>query len=285
MVGEAMRDLLAHLLLHYSEMARFLRRMPVFGAAAHRIGRRLVPPGTRVWAKIRDGPARGLWLRVDPRTGAHFWRGAGEIAVQRALVEHLRPGMVVYDIGANIGFFSLLAARLVGPSGRVFAFEPEPTLLPRLRENIGRNGFDHITVVGKAVTATSGEIFFEPTDSHRSPDFGLGRIRQEAACTTITVAGVALDDFVLQHPWPDVVKCDAEGAEVDILRGATQLLRARRTIFVIETHSAAHERAVCELLEQHGYTVTRLDELHVLAQSTRPASAHAGGDAPRVYER
>ncbi|MCL6481170.1 MAG: FkbM family methyltransferase [Firmicutes bacterium] len=280
-----MRDFLARLLLNHSETALFLRRVPVFGAAAHRIGRRLVPPGTRVWAKVRDGLARGLWLRLDPRTGTHFWRGAGEIAVQQALVEHLRPGMVFYDIGANIGFFSLLAARLVGPSGRVFAFEPEPALLPRLLENIARNGFDHITVVGKAVTATSGEIFFEPADSHSSPDFGLGRIREEATCTTVPVAGVALDDFVLQHPWPDVVKCDAEGAEVDILRGATQLLRARRTIFVIETHSATHERAVCELLEQHGYTVTRLDELHVLARSARFASVHSGGDALRAHER
>jgi FkbM family methyltransferase len=284
-VGEAMRDFLARLLLHHPEMARFLRRMPGLGAAAHQIGRRLVPPGTRVWAKVRDGPARGLWLRLDPRTGAHFWRGAGEIAVQQALVEHLRPGMVFYDIGANIGFFSLLAARLVGPSGRVFAFEPEPALLPRLWENIGRNGFDHITVVGKAVAATSGEIFFQPVDLHRSPDFGLGQIRQEATHTTIKVAGVALDDFVLQHPWPDVVKCDAEGAEVEILRGATRLLGAGKTIFVIEFHSVAHERAVRELLEQHGYSVMRLDELHVLARGARFASTHSGGDAPRAYER
>lgn len=262
-----MRELLAHFLLRCPQMAQFVRRLPVLGSVTHQVGLRLLPPGTRVWARVRAGPARGLWLRVDPRTSAHLWQGTGEMAVQRALVEHLRPGMVFYDIGANFGFFTLLGARLVGPQGRVFAFEPEPALWPRLRDNIERNGFVQVEVVGKAVAAASGEVPFEPVSAHYSPDLGLGRIRKEVSTATNTVAGVALDDFVLHHPWPDVVKCDAEGAEVDILRGASKLLRAKKTIFVIEIHSAANERVLCDLFEQHGYTVLRLDALHVLARA------------------
>jgi FkbM family methyltransferase len=247
-------------------MAHQLRRLPVLGQAVHWIGRRLIPPGTHVWAQVQHGPAAGLWLRVDPRTGALFFRGEGELAVQRALAECLRSGMVFYDIGANIGFFSLLGARLVGPTGRVFAFEPEPALLPRLRENIERNGLTQITTIGKAAAAVSGETPFEPADPRRSPDFGLGRVRENAGSTTLQVPAVSLNDFVMDHPWPDVVKCDVEGAEVDVLRGATRLLRTRRTIFVIEVHSAELERAARELLELHGYTVTRLDELHLFAR-------------------
>lgn len=252
----------------------------MLGAVTQQVGLRLLPPGTRVWVRVRAGPARGLWLRVDPRTSSHLWQGAGEMAVQRALVEHLRPGMVFYDIGANFGFFTLLGARLVGSQGRVFAFEPEPALWPRLRENIERNGFEQVEVVGKAVAAASEEVPFEPVSAHHSPDLGLGRIRQEVSTATNTVAGVALDDFVLHHLWPDVVKCDVEGAEVDVLRGAGRLLQAGKTIFLIEVHSAVLERAVCRLLESHGYTVTRLDELHLLARSARMSSAHPGGEAP-----
>lgn len=261
-----MRDFLGHLLLRYPGMAQQLRRLPVLGRAFRWTGRWLIPPGTRVWTQVVRGPAAGLWLRLDPRTGAHFRGGSGELAVQQTLAEHLRPGMVFYDIGANIGFFALLGARLVGSSGAVFAFEPEPALLPRLRENIERNGFTQVTALGKAVAAVSGEIHFEPADPDRSPDFGLGRVRQNAGSTTIRVPAVSLDDFVLEHPWPDVVKCDVEGAEVEVLRGASRLLRARKTIFVIEVHSAEHERAARELLELHRYSVTQLDELHMVAR-------------------
>ncbi len=218
------------------------------------------------WVQVQHGPAKGIWLKLNPRTGHDYFQGTVEPEVQQRLVEHLRAGMTVYDIGANIGFFSLLAARLVGPSGHVFAFEPEPALVPRLRENIARNGCRHIEVVEAAVSRHTARVPFARASAERTADYGLGRVSEEHSPATITVAAVALDDFVREHSLPDLVKCDVEGAEVDVFCGATQLLRARKTIFLCELHSRANEAALHKLLEQHCYICARLDQNHLLAK-------------------
>ena len=101
----------------------------------------------KVWARVEAGPAQGLWLELNPRTGQNYLRGGAELTVQKILAERLHPGMVFYDLGANIGLFTLLAARLVGDSGKVFSFEPDPENAARLRRNIQRNGFANVTVV------------------------------------------------------------------------------------------------------------------------------------------
>src|SRR5215469_1178870 len=101
----------ANLLLRYASPLSGLRRIPVLGDLLSWTSRKLVPCESLVWVEIQDGPAEGLWIRVNPRTGQNVQKGIGEPEVQRALVDHLRPGMTFYDLGANIGFFSLLAAR------------------------------------------------------------------------------------------------------------------------------------------------------------------------------
>jgi hypothetical protein len=104
---------------------------------------------------IKNGPARGL--RIDA-TGTlfSFVLGTCDPDEQRLLVKHLHPGGVYYDLGANIGFFSLLAARLVGPTGHVVAFEPSPVNAAQLQRNIDLNGFTNITLVEAAVSSKTG---------------------------------------------------------------------------------------------------------------------------------
>ena len=101
----------------------------------------------KVWSKIEAGPAQGIWMELIPRTGQLYLRGEAETLIQRILTELLRPGMVFYDWGANIGLFSLLAARLVGPTGRVFSFEPDPDTAARLERNVARNGYQNTSVI------------------------------------------------------------------------------------------------------------------------------------------
>jgi FkbM family methyltransferase len=231
-----MRDLLAHLLLHYSEMARFLRRVPVLGAAAHRIGHRLVPPGTRVWAKVRDGPARGLWLRVDPRYESGYVTAAYEPRVQQFLQNHLRPGMVFYDVGAHIGFFSLLAARLVGSEGRVFSFEAVPENASRLRENARRNELDQITVVPAAVWKECGRLRFQRASNDSSHNTGRVVLSEAPTPELMEVDAIALDSFAQKHPAPQVIKIDVEGSEAQVLHGAVRILTGARPVLVCEIH-------------------------------------------------
>ena len=136
---------LAQFLLRYALPLAGLRRVPVLGRCVSWAGAKLVPRDSLAWVQVQNGPAQGLWLHLNPRTGSPFVAGGGEPAVQAALSKHLRPGMVFYDIGSNIGFFSLIAARLVGPRGRVIAFEADPAVAARLREHIVRK-FDPFVI-------------------------------------------------------------------------------------------------------------------------------------------
>lgn len=250
-----MRDLLAHLLLRCPQMAQFVRRLPVLGAVAHRVGSRLLPPGARVWAKVRAGPARGLWLRVDPRYEDEYIRSTHEPLLQQFLTNHLRPGMVFYDVGAHIGFFSLLAARLVGREGKVFSFEAAPENVNRLMENARRNGFEQITIVPAAVWKECRQLRFQRASDDSSRNTGRVVLTQAAAPELIEVEAVTLDHFAQQHLFPQVIKIDVEGAEVEVLEGAQKILAAEPPVLLCEVHSAESAIRVQQLLDVQGYRV------------------------------
>src|SRR5271155_2017027 len=165
------RNWVGTLLLRTPASLRSIRNVPILGEFVHRISHRVLPGDERVWAQIEAGPAKGLWLEVNPRTGQNYFRGDAENRVQEALANRLRPGMVFYDLGANIGLFTLLGARLVGETGKVFSFEPDPENATRLRRNIQRNGFTNIIIVDSGVWSKTGKLNFVPADA-ASPDHG-----------------------------------------------------------------------------------------------------------------
>jgi len=125
---------LARFFLRYATPFAGLRHLPVFGPCVRWISSKIIARETLTWIQVQHGPAAG-WLRVNSRTGRPILAGSSERAVQQALAEHLHLGMTFYDLGANIGFFTLLAAKLVGPSGRVVSVEADPEIAARLREN------------------------------------------------------------------------------------------------------------------------------------------------------
>jgi FkbM family methyltransferase len=174
--------------------------------------------------------------------------------------------MTFYDLGANIGFFSLMAARLVGPAGLVVSFEADPEIAARLQENLTRNQFTHTRVEQKAVWSEPTTVSFARIDPNTSPDRGLGHVSPNGSAPgTITVEAVSLDQYIASHPPPDFLKCDVEGAEVAVFQGARQLLSGKRPIVLVEMHSPENH---CVLLDQftgHGYCCQNLDENHVLA--------------------
>jgi FkbM family methyltransferase len=116
------------------------------------------------------------------------------------LHEYLRPEMTVYDIGANIGFFSLLAGRLVGATGRVTAFEADPEIAARLRENVAQNQGVPISVEEKTVWSSSSPVFFARADAEVSPHRGLGHVIDngvdKSASSTIRVEAISVDEYV-----------------------------------------------------------------------------------------
>jgi FkbM family methyltransferase len=256
---------LAHALLQYSSPLRTLRRVPVVGDCLSWLGAGIVPRDARTWAQVKGGPAAGIWLRLNPRTGLDAIQGIGEPEVQAALVKHLRAGMTFYDLGANIGFLSLLAARLVGDRGRVIAFEADPEIAGRLREHVERNSCAQVKVVEKAVWSEASKVFFERVDPATSPDRGLGHVAPGRGANTIEIEAITLDQFVLTAPTPDVIKCDVEGAEVEVFRGAQKLLSEKRTVIICEIHSEANRAALLNDLERLGYLCEQSNARQLLA--------------------
>jgi len=258
---------LANLFLRYASPFAGLRKVPVLGDLLSWTGRRLVPTDSLVWAEIEDGPAKGLWMHVNPRTGQSVLGGLGEPLVQKALAEHLLPAMTFYDLGANIGFFSLLGARLVGSGGRVYSFEADPEIAARLRGNLAFNNFLQAAVEQRAVWSETTMVSFVRVDANTSPDRGLGHVLSGAAATphTITVEAVSLDEYATRHLAPDFIKCDVEGAEVAVFRGAQKLLKEKRPILLVETHSGENHRALKQTFSDLCYGCRDLDGNHILA--------------------
>lgn len=255
---------MAKLFLHTPLSVRSIRNVPVIGDFAHRISHRLLPNDEMLWVQVEAGPSKGLWLELNPRTGNNYLRGDAEESVQKMIVERLTPGAVFYDLGANIGLFSLLAARVVSTNGRVFSFEPDPDVRRRLRANIARNDLPNISVVEAGVWSSSCEMSFLAADAS-SPDRGTGHLEAQEGKGGTTVRCVSLDDFSQTAPPPDGIKCDVEGAEVEMLRGAKRILTSKRPWILCEMHSDSNDRACRAILQDFGYRFEMVDSNHVLA--------------------
>jgi FkbM family methyltransferase len=186
-----------------------LRRFPVIGPGLRWASSKLIPRDALTWVQVQHGPAQGIWLHLNPRTGRDYFHGDVEPEVQVVLRKYLRPGMTVYDIGANVGFFSLLAARLVGSAGEIAAFEADPEIAARLRENVARNQDARISVEEKAVWSSSNPVFFARADAEVSPDRGLGHVidndAERSAPSTIRVEAVSVDEYVRKSAAPDFI--------------------------------------------------------------------------------
>jgi FkbM family methyltransferase len=259
------RHWLGELFLHMPAPVRRLRGLPLLGDFVHRVSHAVLSSDELVWAQVAAGPARGIWLELSPRTGQGYLHGEVEQAVQQVLVEQVRPATVFYDLGANIGLFSVLASRLVGENGKVFSFEPDAEAAARLRRNIKRNGCQNITVIEKGVWSSNSVISFVAADAS-SPDRGVGKFSPgERSGADGGKACVSLDSFVESAPPPDAIKCDVEGAEVEVFRGAEKLLETHHPWIICEVHSNAGEATVRPQLERFGYAVQPADANHLLA--------------------
>jgi FkbM family methyltransferase len=175
-----------------------------------------------------------------------FWLGTYEYRQRRLFERTVAEGSVVFDVGANVGYYTLLASVLAGPAGHVVAFEPVPGNLAYLRRHLSLNAVRNVTVVEAAVADEPGQRTFQTFSSQG------GQLREGG---DLQVQCVSLDAAVAGGlPKPDVIKMDIEGAEVDGLRGAVEVLRTARPKVFLATHSAELRRQCDEILASVGYT-------------------------------
>jgi len=192
--------------------------------------------------KIESGVGKGLFINVG-NSAAAYVLGTFKPDLQSFLSSTVKEGNIFYDVGANVGFFSLLAARLVGTTGRVISFEPLPDNLVNLRENAERNQFPNVQILPFALGATNEEQIFQVSER---PTWGklksAGHDAPDKYLTDIKVTVRRLDDLLIDgviQP-PDFVKIDVEGAEVEVIEGAQETLIRHRPTLIIELHGTGN---------------------------------------------
>lgn len=212
-------------------------------------------------ATIAAGILRGMRMSLDLQAEKDYWLGTYEPDLQEASSRLIQPGMVVYDIGANIGYISLMATRLAMEDGHVYAFEALPKNVERLRANIDLNNlFGLVTEIHAAVTDQTGEAVFL---THESGAMGKAKGsagREELYAAELRVPAIAIDDFVYEqgNPPPQVIKMDIEGGEGMALRGMEKILKEIRPIFMIELHGQEAAQQVWEILTGTGYRIHQM---------------------------
>jgi len=241
-------------------IGRSMLRLPGAGNALRRLIHRILPRGSRVWFQIPAGPGRGLWLKVEPYLEDGYFSGYPEPGVQEEIVRRLRPGGCFYDAGAHIGYYSLLASRLVGDAGRVVAFEPDPANLDVLQENLSRNSMSNVVVVPAALWSHGGVVTFRRSASER-PEVSSRRGAVVAPngkgldAGLIRVEALTLDGFAEEHDPPTMIKIDVEGAEVEVLEGAQKLISRIKPVLLLEVHHQTAASFLQDRLLQNGYEI------------------------------
>ena len=213
--------------------------------------------------EIAAGDLKGYRVLLNLKAEKSRWLGTYEPELADAVREFVLPGMTVYDVGANIGYVSLLLAHATRSNGQVFAFEALPANVERIRCNIALNHLeDRITLVSQAVADKGGELTFYVHES-----VGMGKVagsagrREEHYQAEITVKTLSLDEFAYQdgNSAPDVVKMDIEGGEVLALPGMQRILREYHPLLLLELHGPESEKVAWETLTEAGYSLHAME--------------------------
>ncbi len=222
--------------------------VPVLARLLRALLNALVPVGLQE-VTVVSGPLRGARLLLDLKYEKYLWLGTYEPWVHEGIQRHLRLGMAAWDVGAFIGYHTLLMRGVAG-SGRVVALESDPINRARLEQNLTLNGARDVAALPAAAgrepgVATLERIAGAPSQTRVfSSAGGVGKV-------------IRLDNLLERFPPPRLVKIDAEGAEAEILAGARRLLEEFRPVWIMELHGIEGQRAADHLCTV-GYKLRRI---------------------------
>jgi FkbM family methyltransferase len=209
-----------------------------------------------VHARLTEGPMKGR-LFVCWSSEAYFILGSHyERDAQLLLMDILKPGEIVYDLGGHAGYMALLFSALVGATGRVFSFEPSPVNFLRVQENVEANRPSNITAVNIAVSDHEGMALIDEQSSESTIVDAGKRGRQLSPIQTMR-----LDDFAFRdgHPLPTFIKIDIEGHAGPALEGMRSILKVARPKIICELHNTAEEERVIGLMHTYRYQISSID--------------------------
>jgi len=235
-------------------------------------------PRPRV-VRVRDG----FRLLVDgtSQTGRiAYATGRYEPRTTQIIQARVQPGDVVVDVGANIGYFSIVAARAAGPSGRVVAFEPVESVRRQLARNLQLNDLEHVEIRSEALSdRTADATFYQGPDR----DTGLGSLRPLEQGHQVTVHQVRFDDIWDPSRRVSLVKIDVEGAELRVLQGMADCLTRDRPDIIVEVTDqflralGASASDLLGFLTACGYRMYQIPDEGPLAEITTSAALAQAG--------
>lgn len=223
---------------------------------------------------ILQGPSRGQKWIVG--SGVHgCWLGSYEQTKQRKIAASLYPGSTFFDIGSNVGFYTLLASQRVASNGNVVAFEPVPINLSFLTRHVEINSLKNVRVLSCAVSDNDGQACFDCGENS-----SIGHLASDGS---LKVSTVRLDTAMAREglPAPTCIKIDVEGAEVAVLRGATNTIAKYQPLIFLATHNTEAHRQCLALLSSLSYHCAPLDNVGDL-YSTDELVARPGLHAPNM---
>jgi FkbM family methyltransferase len=210
--------------------------------------------------------ARGKNFTVDlgDRIQRLMWGGVYEPHVKKCLTVLLQPGETFVDVGAHIGFLSVIAASAVGETGKVYSFEANPIVFQKLQANASE--YPWLTVSWRAVWNKSEPISFSGSQQAGESGWGtVGAVRSGGRMTSVDA--ISLDDWhaSIGSPPVRVIKIDAEGSEPFILEGARGLIASARPFLIMELNdvllreAGRSNREVADSLREQGYRIFAFD--------------------------
>ncbi len=212
---------------------------------------------------ISTGILQGTHLKLYLKNENYYWLGNYEPHLIRAIKDFCKADMTIYDVGANIGYLSLIFARLIGMEGKVYAFEPLPENSQRIADHIALNSLQNIIhLIPYAVSDHEGIQTFLvhwhtalsrlTTCSHKDNEF----------IKKIEIKSLRLDDFVFRdgNPQPNIIKIDIEGGGVKAIPGMLEIVRKARPILFMELHGPEEHKAAWEVLKQNNYTICKMQK-------------------------
>lgn len=201
---------------------------------------------------IIGGTNRGLWWNLAS-AGSGYGSGRRAAKQMDVLASLIRPGDIVWDVGAHHGYVTLCAARRVGSAGRVHAFEPSERNRMLLSRHVRWNGLSNVTIHPFALSSYDGEAYFGGTGTSKMHSLGGGAER-----AIVRSAGTLVRSGVC--PAPTFVKIDVEGAEAEVIEGALEVL-PKDARLLIALHSRAAYAGCATLLNAAGYELVESKQI------------------------
>jgi FkbM family methyltransferase len=189
----------------------------------------------------------------------HYFLGRWhDLEAQLLLKQVIRSGDLIIDVGANRGNFTMVAASLTGPAGHVVAFEPQPSMVAKIRRGLDNNRVRHVTVYQMGLSDAEGQLTLNvPAVNSGEASFGpLGYKDQRSIAVSVGRG----DDVLKSHAAPRLIKIDVEGFEIPVLRGFRETIQRAKPIIVTEVVASHLERCgysrkeLFESLKQLGYS-------------------------------